>query len=181
MQLILSPGIRWLVNHMMELGFSKSLSNWIGSNLKKSGEHETWAFNLEGAVQMFNSYRCNFYNHWVRDEIVPFFFLSTYFSLPLFHMTWNNEHEILQGDGLLVSAGASTPRDGDNDCTRREQRQVGSRCDSAAWKPCCSGRKRLWGKGFGSCSSKGRPLGSRGQSKGTSRYCCSKISLPRLA
>ncbi|RVW48115.1 40S ribosomal protein S14 [Vitis vinifera] len=57
MQLILSPGIRWLVNHMMELGFSKSLSNWIGSNLKKSGEHETWAFNLEGAVQMFNSYR----------------------------------------------------------------------------------------------------------------------------
>ncbi|KAK4582770.1 hypothetical protein RGQ29_025800 [Quercus rubra] len=48
---------RWLVNHMIELGFSKSLSEWIGSNLKKSGEHETWAFNLEGAVQMFNSYR----------------------------------------------------------------------------------------------------------------------------
>lgn len=51
------PSRKWLVNHMMELGFSKSLSNWIGSNLKKSGEHETWAFNLEGAVQMFNSYR----------------------------------------------------------------------------------------------------------------------------
>ncbi|TXG58225.1 hypothetical protein EZV62_016054 [Acer yangbiense] len=48
--------LRWLVNHMMELGFTKSLSEWIGSNLKKSGEHETWAFNLEGAVQMFNSY-----------------------------------------------------------------------------------------------------------------------------
>lgn len=47
---------RWLVNHMMDLGFSKSLSEWIGSNLKKSGDHETWAFNLEGAVQMFNSY-----------------------------------------------------------------------------------------------------------------------------
>ncbi|XP_058193363.1 uncharacterized protein LOC131310390 [Rhododendron vialii] len=42
---------------MIKLGFSKSLSEWIGSNLKKSGEHETWAFNLEGAVDMFNSYR----------------------------------------------------------------------------------------------------------------------------
>ncbi|KAJ4830121.1 hypothetical protein Tsubulata_001336 [Turnera subulata] len=51
------PSRRWLVNHMIELGFSKSLSEWIGSNLKKSGEQETWAFNLEGAVQMFNSYR----------------------------------------------------------------------------------------------------------------------------
>ncbi|GKV38900.1 hypothetical protein SLEP1_g46755 [Rubroshorea leprosula] len=51
------PSRRWLVNHMMELGFSKSLSEWIGSNLKKSGEQETWAFNLEGAIQMFNSYR----------------------------------------------------------------------------------------------------------------------------
>ncbi|KAK4582769.1 hypothetical protein RGQ29_025800 [Quercus rubra] len=51
------PSRKWLVNHMIELGFSKSLSEWIGSNLKKSGEHETWAFNLEGAVQMFNSYR----------------------------------------------------------------------------------------------------------------------------
>ena len=48
---------RWLVNHMIELGFSKSLSEWIGTNLKKSGEQETWGFNLEGAVQMFHSYR----------------------------------------------------------------------------------------------------------------------------
>uniref|UniRef100_A0A9I9CWP6 Protein ABHD11 n=1 Tax=Cucumis melo TaxID=3656 RepID=A0A9I9CWP6_CUCME len=48
---------RWVVTHMIELGFSKSLSDWIGSNLKKSGEHETWSFNLEGAVQMFNSFR----------------------------------------------------------------------------------------------------------------------------
>lgn len=45
------------MNHMMELGFSKSLSEWIGTNLKKSGERETWAVNLDGAVQMFNSYR----------------------------------------------------------------------------------------------------------------------------
>ncbi|KAK4749916.1 hypothetical protein SAY87_027365 [Trapa incisa] len=51
------PSRRWLVNHMLELGFSRSLSEWIGSNLKKSGEQETWAFNLDGAVQMFNSYR----------------------------------------------------------------------------------------------------------------------------
>ncbi|KAL4354720.1 hypothetical protein GQ457_06G010390 [Hibiscus cannabinus] len=51
------PSRKWLVNHMLELGFSKSLSEWIGTNLKKSGEEETWAFNLEGAVQMFQSYR----------------------------------------------------------------------------------------------------------------------------
>ncbi|XWS43393.1 hypothetical protein CRYUN_Cryun16bG0099500 [Craigia yunnanensis] len=49
--------LRWLFNHMIELGFSKSLSEWIGTNLKKSGERETWGFNLEGAVQMFHSYR----------------------------------------------------------------------------------------------------------------------------
>lgn len=51
------PSRKWLVDHMIKLGFSKSLSDWIGSNLKKSGEIETWAFNLEGAVQMFDSYR----------------------------------------------------------------------------------------------------------------------------
>jgi hypothetical protein len=42
---------------MIQLGFSKSLSEWIGSNLKKSGEQESWAFDLKGAIQMFNSYR----------------------------------------------------------------------------------------------------------------------------
>ncbi|KAL8541355.1 hypothetical protein ACS0TY_002562 [Phlomoides rotata] len=51
------PSRKWLVDHMLKLGFSKSLSGWIGSNLKKSGDQETWAFNLDGAVQMFNSYR----------------------------------------------------------------------------------------------------------------------------
>uniref|UniRef100_A0A2P2K5D8 Uncharacterized protein n=1 Tax=Rhizophora mucronata TaxID=61149 RepID=A0A2P2K5D8_RHIMU len=50
-------GFRWLVKHMVELGFSKSLSDWIASNLKKSKEQETWAFNLDGAIEMFNSYR----------------------------------------------------------------------------------------------------------------------------
>lgn len=54
---LMLSALRWLVNHMIELGFSKSLSEWIGTNLKKSGGGETWAFNLEGAVQMFNSYR----------------------------------------------------------------------------------------------------------------------------
>lgn len=48
---------KWLVHHMVQLGFSKSLSEWLGTNLKKSNDHETWAFNLEGAVQMFHSYR----------------------------------------------------------------------------------------------------------------------------
>ncbi|KAK9126347.1 hypothetical protein Scep_015193 [Stephania cephalantha] len=52
----LIPSRKWLVDHMMSLGFSKSLSEWIGSNLKKSGDHETWAFNLEGAGEMFKSY-----------------------------------------------------------------------------------------------------------------------------
>ncbi|XP_058115496.1 uncharacterized protein LOC131258288 isoform X2 [Magnolia sinica] len=50
------PSRKWLVDHMMELGFSKSLSEWIGSNLKKSDGHLTWAFNLQGAVEMFDSY-----------------------------------------------------------------------------------------------------------------------------
>ncbi|CAA2957732.1 protein ABHD11 [Olea europaea var. sylvestris] len=55
------PSRKWLVDHMLKLGFSKSLSEWIGSNLKQSGEEQTWAFNLEGAVQMFDSYRVTDY------------------------------------------------------------------------------------------------------------------------
>lgn len=51
------PSRKWLVDHMVQLGFSKSLSEWLGTNLRKSNDHETWAFNLEGAVQMFHSYR----------------------------------------------------------------------------------------------------------------------------
>ncbi|XP_010515727.1 PREDICTED: protein ABHD11-like isoform X3 [Camelina sativa] len=51
------PSRKWLVDHMIELGFTRSLSEWIGSNLKRSEDSETWAFNLDGAVQMFNSYR----------------------------------------------------------------------------------------------------------------------------
>lgn len=51
------PSRKWLVDHMMKLGYSKSLSEWVGSNLKKSGENQTWVFNLEDAIQMFNSFR----------------------------------------------------------------------------------------------------------------------------
>ncbi|XP_054810825.1 uncharacterized protein LOC129312278 [Prosopis cineraria] len=50
------PSRKWLVSHLMGLGYSKSLSEWIGTNLKKSGDHETWAFDLEGAKEMFDSY-----------------------------------------------------------------------------------------------------------------------------
>ncbi|KAL8191685.1 hypothetical protein R6Q57_028416 [Mikania cordata] len=48
---------KWLVDHLTNLGFSRSLSEWIGTNLKKSGEQYAWAFNLEGIIQMFDSYR----------------------------------------------------------------------------------------------------------------------------
>ncbi|KAG8054660.1 hypothetical protein GUJ93_ZPchr0001g29738 [Zizania palustris] len=47
----------WVVNHMLNLGFSKALSEWIGSNLKKDNEHVTWAFDLQAAIDVFNSYR----------------------------------------------------------------------------------------------------------------------------
>ncbi|KAF6165870.1 hypothetical protein GIB67_012767 [Kingdonia uniflora] len=51
------PSRKWLVDQMVKLGFSKSLSEWIGTNLKKSGDHETWAFDIQGANEMFESYR----------------------------------------------------------------------------------------------------------------------------
>ncbi|XP_006826200.3 protein ABHD11, partial [Amborella trichopoda] len=53
------PSRRWLVDHMVKLGFSKAISEWIGTNLKKagsSGEQMVWSFDLNGAVEMFNSY-----------------------------------------------------------------------------------------------------------------------------
>ncbi|KAI7747413.1 hypothetical protein M8C21_002334 [Ambrosia artemisiifolia] len=51
------PSRTWLVDHLTNLGFTRSLSEWIGTNLKKEGEQFTWAFNLEGIIQMFDSYR----------------------------------------------------------------------------------------------------------------------------
>ncbi|TYI32773.1 hypothetical protein ES332_A04G086600v1 [Gossypium tomentosum] len=46
------PSRKWLVNHMLELGFSKSLSEWVGTNLKRAGGEDTWAFNLEGSCHI---------------------------------------------------------------------------------------------------------------------------------
>jgi len=40
----------------MGLGYSKALSDWIGTNIKKVGDHETWIFDLENAKDMFDSY-----------------------------------------------------------------------------------------------------------------------------
>jgi hypothetical protein len=51
------------VDHMLGLGFSKTLSEWIGSNLKKSGENLSWSFDLYAAIDMFNSYRYNLYQY----------------------------------------------------------------------------------------------------------------------
>lgn len=51
------PSRKWVVDHMVSLGFSKSLSDWIGSNLKRDNEHVTWGFDLQAAIDMFNSYR----------------------------------------------------------------------------------------------------------------------------
>lgn len=54
------PSRRWLVDYMRNLGFSKTLSDWLGSNLKRvdtSSEEVTWVFDLNGIVEMFNSYR----------------------------------------------------------------------------------------------------------------------------
>ncbi|KAK4345802.1 hypothetical protein RND71_035978 [Anisodus tanguticus] len=51
------PSRKWLVDHMLELGFSKALSQWLGSNLEKSGDSMAWTFNIEAACEMFNSYR----------------------------------------------------------------------------------------------------------------------------
>nr|GME08454.1 protein ABHD11 [Ipomoea batatas] len=51
------PSRKWLVDYLLKLGFSKALSEWLGSNLKKSGDEMTWTFNIDAAVQMFQSYR----------------------------------------------------------------------------------------------------------------------------
>ncbi|XP_057438105.1 uncharacterized protein LOC130730180 [Lotus japonicus] len=50
------PSRKWLVSHLMGLGYSKALSDWIGTNLKKVGDHETWIFDLQNAKEMFDSF-----------------------------------------------------------------------------------------------------------------------------
>ncbi|KAJ1703164.1 hypothetical protein LUZ63_002943 [Rhynchospora breviuscula] len=60
---------KWVVDHMLSLGFSKALSEWIGSNLKKSGETVKWSFDLDAAIDMFTSYRET--NYWPLLEHPP--------------------------------------------------------------------------------------------------------------
>lgn len=50
------PSRKWLVNYMTERGFSKSFSEWISSNIKKSGTEMTMGFDLDVAIEMFDSY-----------------------------------------------------------------------------------------------------------------------------
>eukprot|EP01018_Ginkgo_biloba_P020066 Gb_22206 [translate_table: standard] len=50
---------------MINLGFSTTVSNWLGSNLKRvslTSEEMSWAFDLHGIIEMFNSYRKK--NYW---------------------------------------------------------------------------------------------------------------------
>ncbi|CAL9121463.1 unnamed protein product [Musa acuminata var. zebrina] len=63
------PSRKWVVDHMLNLGFSKMLSNWIGSNLKNEGEHVVWAFDLQACIEMFDSYREKSY--WPLLELPP--------------------------------------------------------------------------------------------------------------
>ncbi|KAL2611154.1 hypothetical protein R1flu_022846 [Riccia fluitans] len=53
------PSRRWLVDYMLEKGHSRSLAEWLGSNLKRagSGEEMTWVFNPREATEMLNSHR----------------------------------------------------------------------------------------------------------------------------
>nr|GEV49431.1 protein ABHD11-like [Tanacetum cinerariifolium] len=51
------PSQEWLVDHMTGLGFSKFITEWISGSLKKLGGHETFTFNIDGAIEMFKSVR----------------------------------------------------------------------------------------------------------------------------
>lgn len=54
------PSRRWLVEHMMKEGFSKILSEWLGSNLKRidtQSEKMMWLFDVKGIYDMYLSYR----------------------------------------------------------------------------------------------------------------------------
>ncbi|KAL4571610.1 hypothetical protein LXL04_018373 [Taraxacum kok-saghyz] len=63
------PSQEWLVNYMIDYGFSKFLSEWISSTLKKSGEHMTFSFDVDGAIQMFESARDG--DYWLLLEEPP--------------------------------------------------------------------------------------------------------------
>lgn len=51
---------RWLADNMVKQGFSKGLADWLGSNLRRidtTTEEMEWIFNVDGAYDMFHSYR----------------------------------------------------------------------------------------------------------------------------
>lgn len=51
---------RWLLDELNRRGFSRGLSDWISSNLQRqnfSSEEMTWIFNVEGAAEMYESYK----------------------------------------------------------------------------------------------------------------------------
>lgn len=56
------PSRKWLVAHLQEFGYSRGLSEWMASNLKRvdpssSNEEMTWLFNVDGATEMYESYK----------------------------------------------------------------------------------------------------------------------------
>ncbi|CAI9297845.1 unnamed protein product [Lactuca saligna] len=51
----LFPSQEWLLNQMIDLGFPEFLSVWISNSLKKSGEYMTFSFDIDGAIQLFES------------------------------------------------------------------------------------------------------------------------------
>ncbi|KAI5069421.1 hypothetical protein GOP47_0015722 [Adiantum capillus-veneris] len=66
------PSRRWLVEHLVGRGFSKSLADWLGTNLRRvepSNEQMTWIFNVEGIYDMYLSYKQN--DYWPFLECPP--------------------------------------------------------------------------------------------------------------
>lgn len=66
------PSRRWLVEHLVKKGFSKSLADWLGTNLRRveaSSEKMTWVFDVEGIYDMYLSYKQT--NYWPFLESPP--------------------------------------------------------------------------------------------------------------
>lgn len=66
------PSRRWLVEQLVKEGFSKSLADWLGSNLKRidtSSDQMTWIFDVKGIYDMYLSYKQT--NYWPFLESPP--------------------------------------------------------------------------------------------------------------
>lgn len=66
------PSRRWLVEHLVKEGFSKSLADWLGTNLRRidaSSEQMAWIFDVEGIYDMYLSYKQT--NYWPFLESPP--------------------------------------------------------------------------------------------------------------